>query len=202
VQASRILARRLPVGCLLIVALVAHARADDAQQRPTDTARQGVGRLVGGAQDLAMVALAMIGAEYRFGGSIPEHGFDCSGLVQFVFQQATGVSLPRTSLAMSKVGQAVPSGELRVGDLVFFNTRRFPFSHVGIYLGDSRFIHAPSAGGIVEIGRMSESYWQRKFDGARRLVGILPDLIAPAEAGGTFEAQAPADRLPSRADAP
>lgn len=129
-----------------------------------------------------MFALGLIGVEYRFGGNTPEEGLDCSGLVRHVFQQVTGVSLPRTSKAMSRVGAPITVAELKVGDLVFFDTRRFAYSHVGIYLGDQRFIHAPSRGSEVEIARMSDGYWRKHFSGARRLVGVLPGLIPSAQA--------------------
>jgi cell wall-associated NlpC family hydrolase len=135
-----------------------------------------------GAQDVAMFALGLIGVEYRFGGNTPEEGLDCSGLVRHVFQQVTGVSLPRTSKAMSRVGAPIAVADLKVGDLVFFDTRRFAYSHVGIYLGDQRFIHAPSRGSEVEIARMSDSYWRKHFSGARRLVGVLPGLVPTAQA--------------------
>ena len=130
-----------------------------------------------GAQDVAIYALGLIGVDYRFGGESPEGGLDCSGLVRYVFQQVTGVTLPRTSKELSRIGSQVALTELQPGDLVFFNTRRFQFSHVGIYLGDSRFIHAPSTGSEVEIAQLSEGYWQKHFNGARRLVGVLPALI-------------------------
>jgi cell wall-associated NlpC family hydrolase len=130
-----------------------------------------------GAQDVAIYALGLIGVDYRFGGDSPQSGLDCSGLVRYVFQQVTGVTLPRTSKELSRIGRNVAAGELQPGDLVFFNTRRFQFSHVGIYLGDNRFIHAPSTGSEVEIAQLSESYWQKHFNGARRLVGVLPALI-------------------------
>jgi hypothetical protein len=139
-----------------------------------------------GAQDLAVYALGLIGVSYRFGGETPEEGLDCSGLVQYVFQQVTGVTLPRTAKEMSRIGGTVARKELVPGDLVFFNTRRFAYSHVGIYLGDNRFIHAPRTGRNVEIANLDSGYWRRHFDGARRLVGVLPSLvpsiIASAEA--------------------
>jgi cell wall-associated NlpC family hydrolase len=135
-----------------------------------------------GAQDLAIYALGLIGVDYRFGGTTPERGLDCSGLVRYVFQQVTGVMLPRTSQEISHLGEKIPVAELMPGDLVFFNTRRFQFSHVGIYLGEDRFIHAPRQGGEVEIVTLSKGYWQRHFDGARRLVGALPSLIPSAHA--------------------
>ncbi len=134
------------------------------------------------AQDVAIYALGLIGVDYRYGGETPESGVDCSGLVRYVFQQVTGVTLPRTSKELSRLGNKVASADLVPGDLVFFNTRRLPFSHVGIYLGDNRFIHAPSTGSEVEISQLSETYWQKHFNGARRLVGVLPSLVPSAVA--------------------
>ena len=130
-----------------------------------------------GTQDLAAYALGLIGVSYRFGGGTPEDGLDCSGLVVHVFQQVTGITLPRTAKEMSRIGGAVARTELALGDLVFFNTRRFAFSHVGIYLGDNRFIHAPRTGRDVEIANLDSGYWQKQFDGARRLVGVVPKLV-------------------------
>lgn len=130
-----------------------------------------------GAQDVAVFALGLIGVDYRFGGETPARGLDCSGLIRYVFAEVTGVTLPRTSREMSRLGDKVALADLAPGDLVFFNTRRFAFSHVGLYLGDNRFIHAPSTGGEVQIATLSQSYWQRHFDGARRLVGVLPSLV-------------------------
>jgi len=149
-----------------------------------------------GAQDVAIYALGLIGVDYRFGGETPEGGVDCSGLVRYVFQQVTGVTLPRTSKELSQLGNKVASADLAPGDLVFFNTRRFPFSHVGIYLGDSRFIHAPSTGSEVEIARLSEGYWQKHFNGARRLVGVLPSLIPAAAAAPMLQPEPTADKGP------
>jgi cell wall-associated NlpC family hydrolase len=135
------------------------------------------------AQDLAIYALGLIGVDYKFGGTTPERGLDCSGLVRYVFQQVTGVTLPRTAQEISRLGEKIPVAELLPGDLVFFNTRRLQFSHVGIYLGEGRFIHAPRQGGEVEIVTLSKGYWQKRFDGARRLAGALPRLIPSAQAG-------------------
>src|ERR1700730_16501479 len=124
------------------------------------------------AQGLAIFALGLIGVDYRFGGNTPEAGLDCSGLVRYVFQQVTGISLPRTSQELSRMGKKVTVADLKVGDLVFFNTRSLPFSHVGIYLGDDRFVHAPSRGREVEVVSLSASYWRSRFSGARRLVAL------------------------------
>jgi cell wall-associated NlpC family hydrolase len=129
------------------------------------------------ARDLASAALNLIGIRYKWGGNTPETGLDCSGLVRYVFQQVTGVTLPRTAKDMSRVGEQVALSDLQPGDLVFFNTQRFAFSHVGIYLGENRFVHAPRRGREVEIATFDSSFWQRRFNGARRMAGVLPDLI-------------------------
>jgi cell wall-associated NlpC family hydrolase len=97
--------------------------------------------------------------------------------VRYVFQEVTGVTLPRTAKEMSRLGERVAVDELKPGDLVFFNTRRFAFSHVGIYLGENQFIHAPRRGREVEVATIDRQYWQKRFNGARRLVGVLPDML-------------------------
>jgi cell wall-associated NlpC family hydrolase len=129
------------------------------------------------AQDLTARALDLLGIRYKFGGATPKSGLDCSGLVQFVFQEVTGVTLPRSARELSRIGDKVPLAELKPGDLVFFNTRRFAYSHVGIYLGDNRFIHAPRRGREVEVATIDAAYWAKRFDGARRLMGVLPGMI-------------------------
>ena len=121
------------------------------------------------ARELVINALALIGIGYKFGGRSPDDGFDCSGLVAHVFREAVGLILPRDSQAMSKVGNKIDKTELQPGDLVFFNTRRQPFSHVGIYIGEQRFVHAPSRGRDVEVVNMSDRYWQQRYNGARRV---------------------------------
>jgi len=127
------------------------------------------------ARTLTTAALDLIGIRYKWGGATPDTGLDCSGLVQFVFQQTTGVTLPRSAKEMSRLGDKVALADLQPGDLVFFNTRRFAFSHVGIYLGDNRFIHAPRRGREVEVATIDRGYWQLRFNGARRLIGVLPE---------------------------
>lgn len=121
------------------------------------------------ASELIMQAMGLIGVRYKYGGESPENGMDCSGLVRYVFQQAWGAKLPRTSEEISQVGQHVDIHELRPGDLVFYNTLRRAFSHVGIYLGDNKFVHSPSPGGEVRIERMDAGYWKKRFNGARRI---------------------------------
>ena len=121
------------------------------------------------ATNLAIEAMSLIGIHYRRGGSSPQNGLDCSGLVRYVFREANGTELPRTSAEMSKLGEQVDKSQLQPGDLVFFNTLKRTFSHVGIYLGDNKFIHAPSSGGAVRIKSMDLAYWKARFNGARRI---------------------------------
>lgn len=115
--------------------------------------------------------LLMLGVDYRYGGKSPETGFDCSGLVAHVFREAYGIELPHNARAQSKMGMRVSLSELRAGDLVFYNTLNRPFSHVGIYLGDGRFVHAPKTGAQVRVEPIRGRYWMRRFDGARRIQG-------------------------------
>jgi len=114
-------------------------------------------------------ALQALGVQYRYGGRSPETGFDCSGLITHVFERAWGMLLPPGTAALSKVGTAVKAKELEPGDLVFYNTRNRPYSHVGIYLGDGRFLHAPRSGATVRVESLQTPYWRTRFNGARRL---------------------------------
>lgn len=133
-------------------------------------------RAAGGMADLVITALGTIGVNYRYGGETPENGLDCSGLVRYVFRQVAGVALPRTSKELATLGAPVKRADLEPGDLVFFNTRGPANSHVGIFLGDGRFIQAPSRGGSVGIAELDNGYWRRHYNGARRLAGVLPGL--------------------------
>jgi cell wall-associated NlpC family hydrolase len=114
-------------------------------------------------------ALVKVGIHYRYGGMSPEQGFDCSGLVAYVFERAWGVSLPRSTSEQRSVGHAVKRASLEPGDLVFYNTRNRPYSHVGIYLGDGIFVHAPRRGQRVRLENIDNPYWRARFNGARRL---------------------------------
>lgn len=114
-------------------------------------------------------ALLALGAAYRYGGSSPQTGFDCSGLVVHTFQSAWGLRLPRTAREQSAAGIPVKLRDIAPGDLLFYNTRRRPFSHVAIYLGDGRFIHAPRRGQRVRIESVNSPYWTARFNGARRI---------------------------------
>jgi len=121
------------------------------------------------ARNLTSYARSLIGVHYKYGGNSPEIGFDCSGFVDHVFRHTLKINLPRSSGEISRIGQPVNMRNLRAGDLVFFNTLQHKFSHVGIYLGDDRFIHAPSSGGSVRTENMLDPYWKTHYDGARRV---------------------------------
>ena len=160
------------IGVVAAMALCCSVPALAAESEETGSAPGGITAAAGGyfsrAHDLLLQAFALTGIKYRYGGDSPATGFDCSGFVRYVFQQI-GTALPRNASEISHLGRQVDKAELQPGDLVFFNTLRRPFSHVGIYLGDHRFIHSPSRGGTVEIVSMSHRYWERRYNGARRL---------------------------------
>ncbi|MDP1605784.1 MAG: C40 family peptidase [Rhodocyclaceae bacterium] len=126
-------------------------------------------RAVDGVQNTLDQALELLGIRYKRGGNSPDTGFDCSGFVRHVFGASLGLSLPRSAHAISQVADRVDRAELQPGDLVFFNTMRRAFSHVGIYLGDGQFVHSPRAGGRVRIENLGDRYWKRRFDGVRRI---------------------------------
>jgi cell wall-associated NlpC family hydrolase len=119
---------------------------------------------------LTSYAYGLIGTPYKFGGHSPKTGFDCSGFVDYVFQRTANVSLPHNAQQISRHGSPIKSSQLREGDLVFYDTNNEAYSHVGIYLGNDRFIHAPSSGGSVRTENMRENYWKSHYNGARRIV--------------------------------
>lgn len=121
------------------------------------------------AEEVLMQALSLTGIQYKYGGNSPETGFDCSGFVRYVFSQATKITLPPTARAISQMGKTVKKEELQPGDLVFFNTLKSAFSHVGIYMGNNKFIHSPSSGGKVRVENMDNTYWKTRFNGAQRI---------------------------------
>lgn len=130
------------------------------------------------ANDLVESAMNFIGVRYQRGGVSAEQGFDCSGFTRHVFERSLGRVLPRRADQQAREAglQTVGKMELKPGDLVFFNTMRRAFSHVGIYVGEGRFIHAPRVGGAVRVDDMGGSYWARRFNGARRVEGPAIEL--------------------------
>ena len=157
---------------LLLLSTLAILLAQPAQAAPSD--------------DISMYAVSLVGSPYRLGGTSPDTGIDCSGFVDHVFRQITGIALPRDSQAISEATQPLDQADLQPGDLVFFNTLNRAFSHVGIYLGDDRFVHATSSRtGSVMVSRLTDRYWQQRFDGARRVLMPegRPSTVASFEQG-------------------
>ena len=122
------------------------------------------------AQDVILQGLKLVGVRYRLGGNNEDSGLDCSGFVRLVFKESIGTLLPRTAKEMSEVGKEIQTNQLKPGDLVFFNTMRRTFSHVGIYLGDNHFLHAPRTGAEVRVENMDSAYWVQRYNGARRII--------------------------------
>lgn len=121
------------------------------------------------AQEVLINALSLTGIKYKYGGNSPATGFDCSGFVRYVFHNAANLTLPPTARAIAQIGKSVKKDDLQPGDLVFFNTLKKAFSHVGIYLGDNKFIHAPRTGKTIQVDSLQNSYWASRFEGAQRL---------------------------------
>lgn len=170
---------RIPVLLLsLLIAASANAAPSDA---PDDMSRflsdkgllsqmdQVRQKVTNKASDLVVNALGFLGVPYQRGGNTAETGFDCSGFVKAMYEQTVGLILPRKAEQQAAATQQIDRSELQPGDLVFFNTLRRAFSHVGIYIGDGKFIHSPKPGAQVRVENMGLSYWSHRFDGARRV---------------------------------
>ncbi len=144
------------------------------------------------AGNLVISALSYMGINYKYGGNEPDAGFDCSGFVRYVYNNTLGLVLPRTSAEMSNKGDKVKKDDLKPGDLVFFNTLKRAFSHVGIYVGEGKFVHAPSTGGVVRVESMEIPYWQQRFNGARRLdTNTLAPTLQPAGVNSSSKTDTP-----------
>ena len=169
----------LAVPAWLMLGTALPARAADTP--PPEPARDGTRA----GAELVIRSLALLGVQYRFGGNSPDTGLDCSGLVRHVYQGALGLVLPRRSEEISRKGESVSLDQLHPGDLVFFNTLRRAFSHVGIYIGGNRFVHAQSRGGQVRVEHIDNRYWTSRFNGARRIVASETPAYAYAGPRGT-----------------
>ncbi|HEY1091190.1 MAG TPA: C40 family peptidase [Burkholderiaceae bacterium] len=139
--------------------LVAQAESNSLLKQVRDT-----------AGELVLSAMNFLGVPYRYGGTTQANGFDCSGFTRHIFEMSVGLILPRRADEQARLSSLLPikKDDLKPGDLVFFNTMRRTFSHVGIYVGDGKFIHAPRTGAAVRVEDMREAYWSRRFTGARR----------------------------------
>ncbi|GAB3544194.1 hypothetical protein GCM10027343_19000 [Noviherbaspirillum agri] len=168
-QRRRLLQHICACVCAWALAVSGNALASEQPKVESDKPFDTVEGLSTRASELVIRAMGLIGVQYKYGGTEPETGLDCSGLVRYVFKDVSGTDLPRTSEEISRVGEHVDTRNLQPGDLVFYNTLRRAFSHVGVYLGDNKFLHAPSRGGKVRIESMDVGYWKKRFNGARRI---------------------------------
>jgi cell wall-associated NlpC family hydrolase len=124
-----------------------------------------------GSNEVIIHALSQVGVPYRYGGTSPETGFDCSGLIDYVFREAVDLKLPRTTRELIDIkAEAIDRKDLQAGDLIYFNTRGGRVSHIGIYVGEDRFVHAPSTGGSVRIDKLNTAYWTKFYVGAKRVL--------------------------------
>lgn len=146
-------------------------RLEDASHKVADKAYTVADR----ASNLVVNAMGFLGVPYKRGGNSAETGFDCSGFVRAIYEQTVGLLLPRRADQQAAVTQVIDKKELQPGDLVFFNTMRRNFSHVGIYVGEGKFIHAPRSGAEIRVEDMGIAYWARRFNGARRVAGSAAD---------------------------
>ncbi len=163
--------RLLPLAALLLSCGIATANEEPvvSESLPQQSL---VSRSIDKAHDTLGYALSLVGLNYKFGGISPETGMDCSGFVSHVFRQAADMVLPHNAKAISMFGKKIGISDLQPGDLVFYNTMRRTYSHVGIYLGDNKFVHSSVTGRGVEVVDMKERYWVKRFNGARRMLTV------------------------------
>jgi cell wall-associated NlpC family hydrolase len=147
--------------------------------------------------EIVVQAVALLGVPYRWGGNDPARGLDCSGLVRHVFKTVAALDMPRRSEQMSRLGQRIARADLQAGDLLFFNTLGHPNSHVAVYVGDGRFVHAPGRKGQVRVDGLDDRYWSGRFNGARRIdLGQEPVRLAARDS------RMPAARIWQQSDFP
>jgi cell wall-associated NlpC family hydrolase len=174
---------RLCFAGLALVASVAHAapaaQDDDIGRFIADKGLLGQieqvrAKVADRTSELVVTAMGFLGVPYRRGGNDADTGFDCSGFVRSIYERTVGFVLPRIAKDQAAVTQPIDKQELQPGDLVFFNTMKRAFSHVGIYIGEGKFIHSPKPGAQVRVEDMQQSYWKTRFDGARRVLSEQP----------------------------
>jgi hypothetical protein len=149
-------------------------RLEEVRVTMGDRVSAGASHVRQRASELVVNAMGFLGVPYRRGGSSVETGFDCSGFVRAMYEQTVGLILPRRADEQARATQKIDKQDLQPGDLVFFNTMRRAFSHVGIYIGDNKFIHSPRPGAQVRVEDMGVSYWTKRFSGARRVLAAEP----------------------------
>lgn len=157
----------LPVVAVIAACGTPVPRPVEPPVEQAETITQPPPRVSDKAHDVVLYALGLIDTGYRFGGKNPEAGLDCSGMVSYVFERAAGVRVSGNAATIARQGRVVAREQIQPGDLVFFNTQGYPFSHVGIYIGDDRFVHAPRTNAKVRIDRLTDRYFARRFEAVR-----------------------------------
>jgi len=152
--------------CWLVLLLAACGSVPPAPDRTPDS-RSSRAEFSEQGHEVTLFALGLIDTGYRFGGKNPEAGLDCSGMVSYIYNKAAGVKVSGSAADIARKGRQIERSSLRPGDLVFFNTRNAPFSHVGVYIGDDRFVHSPSGNGRVRIDQLNATYYAQRFEAAR-----------------------------------
>ncbi|MDR2188493.1 MAG: C40 family peptidase [Azonexus sp.] len=161
------LSTRLAALSALLAALLSACGTADGPSATSGTITQAPATVSAAGNEVVLYALALIDTDYRFGGKNPEAGLDCSGMVSYIYAHAAALKVTGSAADIARQGRSIERARLRPGDLVFFNTSNRPFSHVGIYIGDTRFVHAPSTNGQVRIDKLNDRYYAQRFEAAR-----------------------------------
>jgi cell wall-associated NlpC family hydrolase len=156
-------------------------RLEEVRVNMASRVSDGASHVANRASELVVNAMGYLGVPYRRGGNSAETGFDCSGFVKAMYEQTVGMILPRRANEQAAATQKIDRRDLQPGDLVFFNTLRHAFSHVGIYIGDNKFIHSPKPGAQVRVEDMGVPYWNQRFDGARRVLAPEAQANVPSQ---------------------
>ncbi len=160
---------------LLILSLVcfvgacAHKSGEEPKEKQPKTVSTST-HSEAGANEVVLYALGLLNIHYQFGGNNPDAGLDCSGMTAYIYREAVGVKLPHSAIQQSKLGLAVNKNSLAPGDLVFFNTNGKSISHVGVYIGEGKFVHAPSTNGKIKVTKLSDTYFNTRYETARRIL--------------------------------
>ncbi|MDC7707388.1 C40 family peptidase [Vogesella indigofera] len=167
--------RRWPT-LLLLVLLAGCASAPSKtavkpKPRPPAASNLSALKADGVSREILLYTLSLLDVDYQFGGSNPEAGLDCSGMVAYIYQHAAGIKLPHNAAQIAALARPIGNHQLQVGDLVFFNTMNRPFSHMGLYIGDGKFVHAPRSNSVIRVDRLDNRYFASRFEGARTLFG-------------------------------
>ncbi|GGP19624.1 C40 family peptidase [Silvimonas iriomotensis] len=144
--------------------------AQSSVSRPVDRSVSTIQVPSEDRQEVVLYALSLLDVNYQFGGANPEAGLDCSGLVYFIYKNALGVKLPHNAAEIARLSRPVDRQSLQAGDLVFFNTLGRPYSHVGVYIGDNKFVHAPSSKGHIKVESLNSPWFAARFEGGRTLM--------------------------------